>query len=242
MVVLSPTKPDPADFQRIEAFGPVRALVAPNHFHHLTLPNYRTRFPSAIVAASRTAIPRLTKQGHAGLVELSAIEPLLPEGAHWLEPEGTRSGEAWLSYVDGGRRTWLTGDAFMNVERPVTGLTGLFLQLIHVAPGFRIPRSFIGLAVRDGRRYRDWALAALEREQPTKLRVAHGGVVTGDDLPARLSELVVRAFPVAKRARRRASGSSRRPSAPSRGHLPDVGPIDRCASGPARLSRAPCVD
>jgi protein-S-isoprenylcysteine O-methyltransferase Ste14 len=192
LLVYNPTSLGTGDdvFARLDALGEVTVLVAPNNVHHLSLARFRARYPKALAVASATALPRLAGRGHAGLAELEAATLLLPDGARWLRCEGTKSGEAWLSLPSPEGPTWIVCDAFFNVTRPVTGVTGAVLRALHVTPGLRISRTYIWLALRDARAYRDWTLAVLAQERPRSLVVCHGEPAASADLEGELAALV----------------------------------------------------
>jgi hypothetical protein len=128
LLVHSPTWIGDDTFDRVADHGDPAILFAPNHYHHLSMARFRARWPKAAAVASETALPRLRAKGHEGLMPIEAVANLLPAGARWLPCAGTRAGEAFLSIDDGGARTWIVSDAFFNVERPVTGVTGLALR------------------------------------------------------------------------------------------------------------------
>ena len=190
VLVHSPTWLGDDTFARVAAVGEPRILFAPNHFHHLALPRFREQWPAALVVAGRLAIPGLKKRGHDTVVHIDEATPLLPPGARWLECEGTRAGETLLSIEGATGRTWIACDAFFNVERPVTGVMGVVLHALKTTPGLAIGQTFNWLALRDRRVYREWALAALERERPTTLWMSHGETVVRPDLSEVLSQLV----------------------------------------------------
>lgn len=181
-------------FERVERVGRPEILFAPNHFHHLSLRRFRERYPEAVAVASPEAIPRLTKQGHAPLQSIDTVAERLPPKAHWLMPEGTKAGEAFLSLDAPSGRSWLVCDAFFNVERPVIGLTGFALRRLGVIPGLRVSRTFGLLALRDAGVYRRWILEALARERPTTLWVSHGRPASAPDLADRLAQLIQKRF------------------------------------------------
>jgi hypothetical protein len=192
LLVHSPTWLGPATFGRVEALGRPEVLLAPNHFHHLSLHRFRERYPDALAVATEAALPRLVRRGHVGLRTPEAAEPLLPEGTRFLVPPGLRTGEVWLSVPEPDGRTLLVCDAFFNVERPVRGLHGLVLRALGVTPGLVLPRPFEWLAVRERGVYGRWVLRTLEEERPWRLRVSHGEPADGADLPERLATLVRR--------------------------------------------------
>lgn len=194
VLVHSPTWLGEDTFERVSAIGEPRVLFAPNHFHHLSLQRFRERWPDAVAVASEAALPRLRDKGHEGLGGLESASALLPPGATWLRCEGTKSGEAWLSVPRGAGRAWIVCDAFFHVTRPLSGMTGLALRALAVAPGLRVSRTFRWLAVRDRAAYRAWALEKIAREAPSELHVSHGETLAAADLPARLTEAIERAL------------------------------------------------
>jgi hypothetical protein len=191
VLVHSPTWVGPETFAKVEAFGEPRVLFAPNHFHHLFLALFRDKWPSALAVAGRAALPRLKRLGHAPIAPVEDASPLLPPDARWLECEGTRAGETFLSISNDGRRTWIVCDAFFNIER-VTGVVGAIMRALRGAPGLSVGRTFNWLALRDRPAYRAWILEALERDRPLSLWLSHGETATRDDLPEILAELVRR--------------------------------------------------
>ena len=187
LAVYSPTRKLGDELHaRIEQIGRPRWLVAPNHFHHLGLEEWRRRYSDAIVFARPQAIPRLAKMYRS--LEIRSIEEMsAPEIAH-LEPSGTKNGEVWLV----ARDAWIVGDAFFNVRPPVSGLTGFILELTGTAPGLTIGRLWAPLHLEDRAAYRSWLLDALTRSPPSWLIPAHGDPISGPDLPERLSALAHR--------------------------------------------------
>ena len=188
----SPTWVGDDTFEQIEALGRPGVLLAPNHFHHLGLRRFRARYPDALVVAGEGALPRLKAKGHEGVQELVAAEPLLPESARLLRCAGVRTGEAWLSFIDDGRRTLLISDAFFNVAAPVTGIAGFMLRRMQAAPGLRLGATFIWLGVRDRAAYCDWVRETLAREAPARIFFSHGEPFEADDVSERLTELIER--------------------------------------------------
>jgi hypothetical protein len=174
---------------RIAALGPVEVLFAPNHFHHLGLPRYRARFPDARVVASEAARPRLLKQGHAPIADLAQAAPLLPEGGRFLECEGLKNGEVFLSLDAGGERVWIVCDAFFHETRPTQFPRSLLFRALGVAPGLRIGRTFHWVGLRDRRAYRAWLEEALACERPARILVSHGTPIDVGDGEALRQEI-----------------------------------------------------
>lgn len=191
VLVHSPTWVGPDTFANVQAFGEPRVLFAPNHFHHLFLAQFREKWPSALMVAGKSALLRLKRLGHAAIAPVEDASSLLPPGGRWLECEGTRAGETFLSIAIDGRRTWIVCDAFFNIQR-VTGVVGAVMRTLQGAPGLSIGQTFNWLALRDRPAYREWILEVLERERPLSLWLSHGDTVTRDDLPELLGDLVRR--------------------------------------------------
>lgn len=189
-IVHSPTWLGDGTFEAIEKLGPPRVLLAPNHYHHLSLPKFRERYPEARVACAEAAIPRLRKKGNDRLCTLAEIAGELPSGARYLVPSGLRNGEAWVSLPVEQGRVWIVCDAFFNLNRPVRGPMGWALRATATVGGLRIGDTFRWLAVADRRAYRDWTLYRLAEERPSVLVVSHGDPLESRDLGDQLASLV----------------------------------------------------
>jgi hypothetical protein len=176
-------------FEKIEKVGAPRVLFAPNHYHHLSLPRFRERYPDARVVAAPGALPRLRAKGHEGLATTGDVR--LPAALRWLVPDGTKSGEAWLAIDGDGGPTWIVCDAFFNEGARLAGLEGHFLRAMKIAPGLCIGGTFTFLCIEDRDAYRAWVLDAIRREEPRRVLFSHGDVLE-EDAAARL-EAVVRA-------------------------------------------------
>lgn len=180
LLLYSPAWLGPGTFEAVDALGEVRALVAPNHFHHVALPRYRKQYPKAHAVASHGALPRLEKKGHDGLSPLSEIAGQLPPDAHFIVPEGTKTGETWLSLPGEKGRTWLVCDAWFHVTRPLTGLKGALLRALQIGPGLSVGKTFRWLAMRDRGAYVASARAALEKDKPAIIMPSHGEPLQGE--------------------------------------------------------------
>lgn len=186
LVVYAPTRGlSDALHEKISALGRPRLLVAPNHFHHLGIPEWHVRYPDAAVVASALALPRL-KRRQASVPWQSVDQVDWPTTLRHVEPTGTSNGELWLRP---DAATWIVGDAFMNIAPPFAGAKGMALRLAGVGPGLRIARTWRPLHLKDRRTYRDWLANELREAPPRRLVPIHGDVLDEDDVPARLSAL-----------------------------------------------------
>jgi hypothetical protein len=183
LLIHSPTWIDDATFAQIEKLGTPRILFAPNHFHHLSLRRYRERFPTAKAVATKRAIPRLRSHGHEGLHTTQDVA--LPASMRWVVPEGTKTGEGWLSIDGKSGPSWIVCDAFFNETTPVRGLEGAFLRLAKISPGLSVGATFKLLGIADPAVYKEWVLDALGRERPERIVFSHG-----DPLETRGAELL----------------------------------------------------
>ncbi len=180
LFVYSPSWLGDDTFAQIEKHGRPEVLFCPNNVHHVTLERFRERWPQAMACASKGALPRLLKHGHAGLRD--AAEAPLPQGAKLLVSEGTKNGETFLSLAG----EWIVCDAFVNFTSPITGLTGLILKQMRIAGGLGIGSLVLWFAVADQARYREWLLGQLEAEKPRAMHFSHGSVYDAPDLPERI--------------------------------------------------------
>jgi hypothetical protein len=191
-LIVSPTKDlGEAAHATLSKIGAPRVLLASNHFHHLGLPEWRRRYGEATAIASEKASVRLARQQPSVRFRpLESVAASLPFGVSFLEPAGTKNGEAWLRIEGEQGVTWLVGDAFFHVLRPVTGVNGMVLRATGTVPGLRIGGTWFWLAVEDRRRYGEWVLERLQTDRPTTLVVGHGEPLQGADLSDRLRTLV----------------------------------------------------
>src|SRR5262245_34215058 len=93
-VVSPPVGLSAAAYAELEKHGPVRALVAPNAFHHMCLAPWKARYPDAPIFAPAQSIPRIQKQ-----TKLRDVRPLadapktLGEDVELIDMPHYKSGE-----------------------------------------------------------------------------------------------------------------------------------------------------
>lgn len=158
------------------SFGDARLVVAPNHYHHLGLAEARAAAPSAVACAHAVGLPRLGKQGHQGLVDAAEVAV---DGVELLPAPGTKNGECWAFFP--AQRLLLVCDAFFHVGGPVRGFTGFVLRRLRTAPGLKLGRTFVWLALADVPTYRAWADETLARLAPAAVGFSHGETLIADD-------------------------------------------------------------
>lgn len=181
LLIHSPTWIDENTLHHIEHLGTPRVLFAPNHYHHLHLARYRERFPGAVVTASRQAMLRLARKDHLGICPVNDLA--LPPGMKWIEPEGLRTGEVWISLRNAQGATWIVCDAFFNHVGPLRiGVESMFLRCTRAVPGLCLGDSFKVLAIADKARYRRCLDRLLEEERPTRIIFSHGDALEVETL------------------------------------------------------------
>ncbi len=190
LAVYSPTWLGQGTFERLDAIGRPTVLIAPNHYHHLSLQKFRERYPEATAVAGTRAMPRLAKKGHRGLRAAADLSGALPERVRIIECPATKSGELWVEIDDNGQTSWLVGDAFFNAPGPVTGLAGLFLRATQSAPGLCIGRQFPWFVLEDTQTYADWLGRQLRQRPPAQLFPSHGVPLQGAGVQTQLKEVV----------------------------------------------------
>ena len=194
-LVHSPSWLDDRTLERVAELGTPRILFAPNHFHFATLHRFQARWPEALAVASPRALPRLAKKGVRGLVPIDAARPLLPTGAEFHQPDGTKTGETWLSLPRAGGTTLLVCDAFFNVVRPTSGAFGLVLRALKVVPGLRISTTYRMLGVSDVAVCRASTISLVRAIAPTEVAFSHGEMLRGPDCGDRLVGAVEARWP-----------------------------------------------
>ncbi len=174
----------------LDAVGPVRWLLAPNHFHNLGLAPWQDRYPDAVIVGADPARARLAQKSGRTVAGLDALAPALDARVAVFALAGTRAGETFVDVHDGTERVWIVGDAFMALAQPWTTAVGLAYRAMGFFPGLRVSWSFPRIAVQDRAACRRDLLARLATAPPTMLVPAHGEVVRGPHLAARLTALV----------------------------------------------------
>lgn len=170
----SPVSFTAAEAAEIDAFGPVRHIVAPNAFHHLFAAEALNRWPQAKLSKS----PALVKKRP----DLDAAHVLGEGPPPWpaneiqaLEIEGAPLVREFVFFHRESGSLLLTDSAF-NILAPASFLSALWFRLGGTYKVFRQSRLFsmvikdAAAAARSGRRVLEWDV---RRVVP-----CHGEVVT----------------------------------------------------------------
>ena len=179
LIVSPPCRVDPTVLDDLAAYGPVRALVASNAFHHLGLPAWKARFPDAAVFAPAQAIARVEKQ-----TKLSGIRPLA-EAASIAGPRVElvdmpyyKTGEVLVRMTTERGIAWYVTDIVMNLPvLPRHPLVRFMFSASGSGPGLKYNNIAPLFMVKDRKALRRWFADEFRRNPPRWLITAHGDVV-----------------------------------------------------------------
>lgn len=190
-VVSPPCKVADAAFDAISAIGRVRALVASNAFHHLGLPEWKSRFPDAALFAPAQAIKRVAaKTGLAGIQPLSESRALIGDRVEFIDMPHYKTGEVLVKIRTSGGLAWYVTDAILNLPSlPAHPVFRLLFRLSGSAPGLRLNRVAPVFMVKDRTALWDWLRAEAQRDPPRWFIPAHGETLDLAATPTRLREL-----------------------------------------------------
>jgi hypothetical protein len=189
LLIYSPTWLGDSTFEEVEKLGTPSILMAPNHFHYMSMGRFHERYPNAKVVASELACKRLHTKGVPYIETLEKTSLSLPDNLSYMVCEGSKTGETFLTIQQGEQRLWLVCDAFFNVKRDTTGMMGFVLRTLKTTPGMCIGQTFLWLGLKERATYRQWLETKLKMEAPTMLIPSHGVVERGADLAEQLLRL-----------------------------------------------------
>jgi hypothetical protein len=169
-------------------------LVAPNIFHHMGIARWKRFFGGARCFGHGSFLEKFQEKGQC-LEPVSQLTPLLPDHVQVFKLPSTRNGELLVMVEEHGKRLWITGDSFFNIQRlPSKLLVRAFLKICGAAPGLRISRLFKHIFVLKRGEYKKWMLEHLIKFPPNCLLVCHGSPLveksTGQSVKDRLFDLV----------------------------------------------------
>jgi hypothetical protein len=180
----------------LDAFGKVTAIIAPNGFHYLGIPEWRRAFPEARVFAPEKAKKRIAKKVTAGEIRpLSELGAELPTSVRVVEVPFMKLGETWLEVDTASGPFWYVSDSLFNMKAlPDHWLFGRIFKWTKSGPGL----SFNGIGalffLSDKKGYKKWLLQRLANGGPAALISAHGDVVVEPGLGDRLRKMAEQRF------------------------------------------------
>jgi len=179
LVLVSPPYRAPEQaFEGLREYGPVRALVASNAFHHMGIPEWKARFPEAAVFAPAQSVRRVRKK-----TGIDDVRPLAEAGAivgsqlELVDMPYYRTGEALVRIRSGRGLAWYVTDIILNLRKlPANPILKLLFKLTGSAPGLRYNKIGPKLMVRDGRALKQWLREEFERTRPRWIIATHGAI------------------------------------------------------------------
>jgi hypothetical protein len=188
LVVSPPSRVGAGVFEDLSRYGPVRALIAPNAFHHLGLALWHERFPAAALFAPAQAIERLhRKTGLPRFRPLSEAASLTGTRIELVDLPHCKTGEALVRANSERGLVWYVADVVTNMPvLPAHPVAKLVFKLSGSAPGLKF-NNLAGLVmVQDKKALKRWLAAQIDAAPPRWLIPAHGDAVNLDAGPARL--------------------------------------------------------
>ncbi|MFO1303631.1 MAG: hypothetical protein U1F54_07850 [Burkholderiales bacterium] len=178
-IVSPPYRAREEDFAAIGRYGAVRALVAPNAFHHLGLAEWKRRFPDAQIYAPRQSIDRVQrKAGVAGIRPLADLAALGGRRVTFTDMPHYKTGEALVRIDTARGRAWYVTDVIFNFETMPGPLPiRMIFRLSGSAPGLRINNIAPLFMVQDKRALMGWLAQEAGRDPPRFLIPAHGAIL-----------------------------------------------------------------
>jgi hypothetical protein len=179
IVVSPPCRVAPGVFDDLSQYGPVRALVASNAFHHLGLPEWKARFPDAEIFAPTQSIKRVTKQSKlSGIRPLADAAPVAGRRVELTDMPHYKTGEVLVRIKADGGLVWYVTDVIMNLrELPQQPLMRTLFRLSGCAPGLKFNNIAPLFMVRNKRALRRWLANEFRSTSPSWLIATHGDPV-----------------------------------------------------------------
>ncbi len=181
LLVHSPVQFDAATVAEINAHGEVRVLVAPSALHHRFLPSAQSLWPAAeswAPAAVRTKSPTL-KISHAfGEAEW----PYAPELRAFPLLGAPKVQE--VVFLHASSQSLIVTDLVFNILEPQGIMAGLIFRIFGTYKHFDSSRLYRGY-IADKPAFAA-SLEPVLSQDFSRIIMAHGAPVEGDDLPSRL--------------------------------------------------------
>jgi hypothetical protein len=178
LIVLSPPyRVQQRVFDELQAYGPVRGLVASNAFHNMGIPEWKQRFPAAAVFAPAQSIARVErKTGITNIRALADAKALTGATVELTDMPHYRTGEALARIRTPQGVAWYVTDVMLNWnELPANPLWKFVLRLSY-GRGLRYNRIAAIFMVRDKKALRRWLAQEYERDRPRWIIPAHGDI------------------------------------------------------------------
>lgn len=171
----------------LEEFGPVRAIVANNGFHHLGQGPWAERYPESRRFASPESAARIAKKSKIDLTyePLSELTPMLSDDVQVREVPNTKLGETWVWAKVGDGYAWYVSDILANMQSlPPKLFPRLLFKFTDSAPGLKVFNLAMRFMVRDRKGTLRLMLQDMEGEEPTVIVPGHGAILSSETVAA----------------------------------------------------------
>lgn len=179
MVVSPPCRAGSGVFDALARHGEVRALVAPNAFHHMGLGEWHARFPAAAVFAPAQSVQRVQRHtGVAGIRPVAEAAALTGPHVDLVDMPHYKTGEVLVRMRSSRGLVWYLTDIVLNLPRlPDHPVPRLLFKLSGSAPGLRLNHIAPLFMVRDKAALKRWVAEQLAAAPPQWLVPCHGDTV-----------------------------------------------------------------
>jgi hypothetical protein len=176
-------------FAAVQEHGAVRAIIAPNAFHHVGLPVWKARFPDVPVFAPAQSIARVEKHSKVtGIRPIAEAAKTIGDRVELVDMPHYKMGEVLVRWkigaagaeTDGGW-AWYVTDVLFNFPELPKGPFGWVMKWTKSAPGLRRNALAGTFAVKDKRSLYAWLASQAEATPPRVIIPCHGDVVTSGD-------------------------------------------------------------
>ena len=179
LVIVSPPYRVPESaFEELRQYGPVRALIASNAFHHMGIPEWKSRFPHAAVFAPAQSVARVERQTKLhGILPLSEAAAIAGPDLELIDMPHYRTGEVLVRIKSHRGVVWYVTDLILNIRvLPRNLFLNILFRLTGSAPGLRFNKIGPLLMVKDMPALRYWLAAEYDKAPPRWLIATHGEI------------------------------------------------------------------
>lgn len=175
-VISPPCKVSAEVMADLAAFGPVRALVASNAFHHMGLAPWKAQFPEAALFAPAQSVARVERQsGLRGIRPLADAAAIAGPRLQLVDLPHYKTGELLVRIATDRGLVWYVTDVIMNMPvLPPNPLVSLVFKLSKSGPGLRYNNIAPLFMVKDKHALRRWLAEEAQKHPPRWLIPAHG--------------------------------------------------------------------
>lgn len=177
LALISPCPIDEVLAAELRALGSVRALIAPNAFHHLYLLDAAERYPDAALFVAEGVARKLANLPPGAMTLSAESDPLWKAELEQCRVEGAPMTNEVI-FFHRATQTLILTDLCFNFDPPPQGWAGIFLRLMGVHGQLAVSR-LMRFALKDRSKVRPVIQRILEWDFE-RIIVTHGAIVTRD--------------------------------------------------------------